>query len=224
MKPTNDDRFLRLYYSQLQWALQHLEGTEYKVFTYLISIIIRPNQRFIEFKNGKEIYEIYHDGKLLPVNVSHETIRKNCNIDIKTVRRVLKVLHETGVALTVSKKNFGHNNIYLMGMRNIWDREDMKRSEYLFVDTDYLQRGKVIPEDIRKQSVNEGNLRKSEDICFCERAEKYGFDRFVDLSVHAAHFKTISISGPKDSVDPDIDAIDWKPSKFDHRYGAGNAA
>ena len=80
-----------------------------------------------------------------------------------------------------------------------------------------------IPEDVRIQSVREGNLRKSEDICFCERVEKYGFERFVDLSVHAAHFKTISISWPRDSIDPDIEAIDWKPSKFDHRYGAGGA-
>ena len=189
MKPTNDDRFLRLYYSQLQWALQHLEGTEYKVFTYLISIIIRPNQRFTEFKNGKEIYEIYHDGKLLPVNVSHETIRENCTIDIKTVRRVLKVLHETGVALTVSKKNFGRNNIYLMGMRNIWDREDMKRSEYLFVDTDYLQRDKVIPEDIRKLIINNRkdnvsifgerikNRQTLLDLFFPSKAEVVTFDK-----------------------------------------------
>ena len=166
MKAMSDDRFLKMYYSQLQWALQYLEGTEYKVFTYLVSIIIRPNQRFIEYKNGKEIYEIYHDGKLLPVNVSHETIRKNCNIDIKTVRRVLKALHETGVALTVSKKEYGHNNIYLMGMRNIWDREDMKRSEYLFIDTDYLQHGKAIPEDIRHRIIN---YRKDNVSIFGER-------------------------------------------------------
>ena len=81
-----------------------------------------------------------------------------------------------------------------------------------------------IPEDVRIESVQEGNLRKSEDICFCERAEKYGFDRYVDLSVHAAHYKTIAISWPQDAIDPDIDVIDWKPSKFDYRYGAGGAA
>lgn len=80
-----------------------------------------------------------------------------------------------------------------------------------------------IPEDIRIASVHEGNLRKSEDICFAERAAKYGFKRFVDLSVHAGHYKTIPISWPQDCIDPDLEAIDWKPSKFDYRYGAGSA-
>ena len=80
-----------------------------------------------------------------------------------------------------------------------------------------------VPEDVRIESVREGNLRKSEDICFCERAEKYGFSRHIDLSIHAAHMKSIAISWPQDSIDHDIDVIDWKPSKFDYRYGAGSA-
>ena len=74
-----------------------------------------------------------------------------------------------------------------------------------------------IPEDIRKASVRDGNLRKSEDICFSERAKSLGFKSYVDLAVHAAHMKTISISWPQDCIDPDADAIDWKPSKFDYK-------
>ncbi len=74
-----------------------------------------------------------------------------------------------------------------------------------------------IPEDIRIESVRTGNLKKSEDICFAERAEKNGFKRHVDLSVHAGHQKSIGISWPQDCIDPDLDAIDWKPSTFDYR-------
>ncbi len=81
-----------------------------------------------------------------------------------------------------------------------------------------------VPEDIRIESIQVGNLKKSEDICFAERAEKYGFARFVDLSVHASHQKSIPISWPQDCIDPDIEAIDWKPSTFDYRYGAGGGA
>ena len=80
-----------------------------------------------------------------------------------------------------------------------------------------------VPEDVRIESVREGNLRKSEDICFCERAAALGFDRFIDFAVLAAHYKTIPINWPMDAIDPDIDVIDWKPSKFDYRYGAGGA-
>jgi len=74
-----------------------------------------------------------------------------------------------------------------------------------------------IPEDIRRESVREGQLRKSEDICFAERAEKYGFKRYVDLSVHALHYKNIAIGWPVDQIDPELEAIDWKVSKFDYR-------
>ena len=74
-----------------------------------------------------------------------------------------------------------------------------------------------IPEDIRRESVAKGQLKKSEDICFSERCKKYGFDRWVDLSVHATHYKRIGIGWPGDCVDEDMDAVDWKPSAFDYK-------
>jgi len=74
-----------------------------------------------------------------------------------------------------------------------------------------------VPESIRKQSVRDGQLRKSEDICFCDRAKKYGFDIFADLAVHAMHFKNIAIGWPADRIDPTIDAISWRPSVFDYK-------
>ncbi len=74
-----------------------------------------------------------------------------------------------------------------------------------------------IPEDIRVESVRTGNLKKSEDICFAERAAKHGFKRYVDLAIHAGHQKSIGISWPQDCINPDLDAIDWKPSTFDYR-------
>lgn len=74
-----------------------------------------------------------------------------------------------------------------------------------------------IPEDVRIESVRIGNLKKSEDICFAERAARHGFKRYVDLSVHAGHSKTLEIAWPHDCIDPDLDAIEWKPSTFDYR-------
>lgn len=74
-----------------------------------------------------------------------------------------------------------------------------------------------IPEEIRKESVAKGNLTKSEDVCFSERCRRYGFDVWVDLSVHASHRKAISIGWPADAIDHSIDAIDWKPSPFDYK-------
>jgi len=74
-----------------------------------------------------------------------------------------------------------------------------------------------VPEKDRIESVKSGNLKKSEDICFCERAARYGFKRYVDLTVHATHHKNIPIGWPGDSIDPTIEAIDWKPSQFDYK-------
>jgi hypothetical protein len=34
-------------------------------------------------------------------------------------------------------------------MRNIWSRPDLGRNEYLFVDTDFLQRGEKMPEEFK---------------------------------------------------------------------------
>ena len=74
-----------------------------------------------------------------------------------------------------------------------------------------------IPEEFRIESVRFGQLRKSEDICFCERAAKYGFKRHVDLSIHATHHKNIPIGWPAKSIDESMRAIDWKPSPFDYK-------
>lgn len=75
----------------------------------------------------------------------------------------------------------------------------------------------MIPEDIRRDGIRTGNIKKSEDICFSERASKYGFKRHVDLSIHATHHKNIPIGWPADCIDENISAIDWKPSAFDYK-------
>lgn len=75
----------------------------------------------------------------------------------------------------------------------------------------------MIPEDVRRESIRMGNLKKSEDIVFSERAAKYGFGRYVDLGIHATHHKMIPIGWPADCIDENIKAIDWKPSAFDYK-------
>jgi len=150
MGNNNNDWFLKYYHTQNRWALKHLTGSEYKVFTYMLSIILRPKKPNADFKNGKEVYEIYRQGQLLPVNTSHEAIAESCNMDVKTVRRALNKLDEMGILLRVSKQSYGINNIYILGLLNTWHRENMTRAEYLFIDTDFLQRGEKMPDDIKK--------------------------------------------------------------------------
>lgn len=150
MGKNNNDWYLMYYDAHHRWALKHLNGSEYKVFTYMLSIIIRPKKLEAGFKNGKEVFEIYQHGHLLPVNASYDTIATNCNLDPKTVRRALSKFDEMGVMLKISKQPYGINNIYILGMRNSWHREDMTRSEYLFIDTGFLKRGEKMPDNIKK--------------------------------------------------------------------------
>jgi hypothetical protein len=70
--------------------------------------------------------------------------------------------------------------------------------------------------DVMEESCRQGNVLKTEDICFCERALKHGFLTYVDFSVHALHRKSINVSWPERAVDPELSAEDWKPSKFDY--------
>ena len=125
MDQINNNWFLKYYQTQNRWTLSHLNGSEYKLFTYILSIILRPKKPNTDFKNGQEVYEIYHQGQLLPVNTSHESIAESCNMDTKTVRRALNKLNDMGIALRVSKQRYGINNIYILGMLNRWQREDM---------------------------------------------------------------------------------------------------
>jgi hypothetical protein len=71
-------------------------------------------------------------------------------------------------------------------------------------------------EEARRRSFESGSLYKSEDISFSERAERYGFRRYVDLSVQAVHWKHIPITWPLTHVRTDLKSVDWRPSKFDH--------
>lgn len=74
-----------------------------------------------------------------------------------------------------------------------------------------------VPEDIRRESLRMGNLRKSEDIVFAEQCSALGYTPYVDLSVHALHEKTIALGWPESQIDPSLDAGDWKASVFDYK-------
>ena len=68
----------------------------------------------------------------------------------------------------------------------------------------------------RERSFAEGILKKGEDICFSERCEELGFDRWVDAAVHAGHQKVMSLGWPANNFDPELDVTDFKTSRSDY--------
>ena len=76
----------------------------------------------------------------------------------------------------------------------------------------FRQNGEIpfyIPEEIRRITFLNGDLRKSEDICFSDACEKLGIKRYADLSVHAVHYKYLGIRWPENKIDPNLKAEDW---------------
>jgi len=63
-----------------------------------------------------------------------------------------------------------------------------------------------------------GIIAKGEDIKFCEQAEEAGFDIWVDLSVHATHYKTIPLRWPNANIDHGLNPSDWNVSEKDFTY------
>lgn len=75
-----------------------------------------------------------------------------------------------------------------------------------------------IPEDVRRQGALIGTMKRGEDIVFSEQCEKYGFDRWADLSVHGVHHKNVALTWPGDGIDPNLDVSEWDVSEHDHTY------
>lgn len=76
----------------------------------------------------------------------------------------------------------------------------------------------MIPEDIRVHCCATGNLKLGEDMAFSKRCQDRGIKMYVDFSVRADHFKTLSISWPKELVDPSIDPKAWKVAPDDYLH------
>ena len=68
----------------------------------------------------------------------------------------------------------------------------------------------------RKQSFIEGVLKKGEDICFSERCEELGFERFVDASVHGGHQKVVQIAWPNALLDENLKPEDFVTNRKDY--------
>ena len=76
-----------------------------------------------------------------------------------------------------------------------------------------------IPKAIRDKAFQSGILKEGEDTSFSRQCERYGFDRYVDLSVHAVHYKSVGICWPATNFDDDMDAQDFKVDVRDYLHG-----
>ncbi len=64
-----------------------------------------------------------------------------------------------------------------------------------------------------------GVLKHGEDMAFSRQCEKLGYDRYVDLSVHATHWKTIGLVWPLNKFDEEMDPRDFKIDVREYHHG-----
>jgi len=76
-----------------------------------------------------------------------------------------------------------------------------------------------IPEHVRRNAAETGDLHKSEDISFADVCEKYGIKRYADLSVRAIHYKQLALFWPPDKIDATLRAEDWDVKPHDAEGG-----
>jgi hypothetical protein len=76
----------------------------------------------------------------------------------------------------------------------------------------------LIPEDIRKHCAATGTLKLGEDMAFAMAAQRHGFRIYVDLSVHAVHYKTLEVAWPKEAMSSSLDSRKWSVSDEDYLH------
>lgn len=74
-----------------------------------------------------------------------------------------------------------------------------------------------LPEDVRRESVRQGTVKKSEDIVFSEQVHRAGFAMHVDFAVRCVHYKKIPLAWPNTNVDPEMKPEEFMANVFDYK-------
>jgi hypothetical protein len=76
-----------------------------------------------------------------------------------------------------------------------------------------------IEEKMRRDAVKTGLLKLGEDTRFSEQCRNAGFDIYVDLSVHAVHYKCVGVMWPTTAFDAELKAEDFMVDVKDYLHG-----
>jgi hypothetical protein len=76
-----------------------------------------------------------------------------------------------------------------------------------------------IEEKMRRDAVKTGVLQLGEDTRFSQQCENAGFDRYVDFSVRAIHYKRFGVSWPSTGLDPELRVEDFMVDVKDFLHG-----
>jgi len=142
--------FLMYHHTCLRWSLRHMTSPEFKVYTYLISIPIRPKKSAVRgYKNGLEIYNLYKEGRLLAVNVSIGRIARECKLSERTVAYAVKRFCDLGIILKITNYRGRFNNVYIVGIENMWHDDEQFKKDYYFTEFASVHDGCGVADAVR---------------------------------------------------------------------------
>jgi hypothetical protein len=76
-----------------------------------------------------------------------------------------------------------------------------------------------VPDEVERQAVMTGVMQFGEDTWFSRQCEQHGFDRYVDLSVNAVHYKRVGVCWPSTGFNPDLKVEDFMVDVKDYLHG-----
>lgn len=77
----------------------------------------------------------------------------------------------------------------------------------------------MVSSDLRAEGLRNGNLRRGEDIEFCNQARNKGFKIYADMEGLAGHRKLMTLTVPDDMLDPTMDPAGWISNDTEYLVG-----
>lgn len=77
----------------------------------------------------------------------------------------------------------------------------------------------MVPGDLRAEGLRKGNLRRGEDMEFCNQVRAKGFDVYADMEARASHRKMVPLEVPDALLDPTMDPAGWTSTEAEYLVG-----
>ena len=78
----------------------------------------------------------------------------------------------------------------------------------------------AVSSELRSEGLRKGNLRRGEDIEFCNQVRAKGFKVFADMEALSGHRKSLTLVVPDDLKDPTMDPAGWLSHESEYAVGS----
>lgn len=77
-------------------------------------------------------------------------ISKECRLGIRTVSYAIKKFVDMGIIINITHNKGRINNVYLVGIENMWSAGEDFKPDYYFTEFTFIQEGNKMPAQVRE--------------------------------------------------------------------------